>query len=73
VNLVFPPPAATWPALTGSGGELISAPPTLGDYPVILRGSKGKIREREPAALYALACDEGWPDTCGRGEAALRR
>jgi hypothetical protein len=40
--------------------------PTLDDYPIILRGSKGPIAERTPAALYALACREGWPDTCGR-------
>jgi len=49
--------------LTG-GGALISAPPTLKDYPIILRGSKGDIRERTPSALYALACREGWPGTC---------
>jgi hypothetical protein len=55
--------------LTVNGGELTSASPTLEDYPIILRGSKGKIREREPAALYALACYQGWPNTCGRAEA----
>jgi len=42
------------------------ATPTLNDYPIILRGSKGPLVERTPAALYALACREGWPDTCGR-------
>ena len=42
-----------------------SAPPTLDDYPIILRGSKGPIVERTPAVLYAVACREGWPDTCG--------
>jgi hypothetical protein len=46
-----------------------SAPPTLDDYPIILRGSKGPIVERTPAALYALACREGWPDACGRASA----
>jgi hypothetical protein len=43
-----------------------SPPPTLDDYPIILRGSKGPIAERRPAALYALACREGWHDACGR-------
>jgi len=52
--------------LTTGAGKFASAPPTLDDYPIILRGSKGEIREREPSALYALACREGWPDTCGR-------
>ncbi len=46
------------------GGALTSAPPALKDYPIVLRGSKGDIRERTPSALYRLACREGWPDTC---------
>ena len=40
------------------------APPTLKDYPIILRGSKGEIRDRRPSALYALACREGWKNAC---------
>jgi hypothetical protein len=52
--------------LDPAGTVQSNAPPTLDDYPVILRGSKGPIVERTPAALYALACREGWPDTCGR-------
>jgi hypothetical protein len=48
------------------GGALAASPPTLEDYPIILKGSKGTIRERDPSALYALACLQGWPGTCGR-------
>jgi len=59
-------------ALTGGIGSFASAPPALEDYPVILRGSKGEIRERTPSALYARACREGWPDTCGRSAADAR-
>ena len=51
--------------LTSGAGRFASAPPALDDYPIILRGSKGEIRERTPSALYALACHEGWPNTCG--------
>jgi hypothetical protein len=51
--------------LTSGAGRFASTPPGLDDYPIILRGSKGEIRERGPAALYALACHEGWPNTCG--------
>jgi hypothetical protein len=57
--------------LTSGAGMFASAPPTLDDYPIILRGSKGEVREGEPSALYALACHEGWPGTCGRAEAAF--
>ena len=51
--------------LTSGTGQFSSAPPAIEDWPVILRGSKGEIRERDPAALYALACREGWPGACG--------
>ena len=49
--------------LTGSGAAE-TAPPALLDYPIILRGSKAPITGRTPSELYALACSEGWPDTC---------
>lgn len=50
--------------LTRGSGGFAYAPPTLNDLPVILRGSKGEIRDRRPAALYALACREGWTSAC---------
>ena len=51
--------------MSGIGtGTFRRAPPTLADYPIILRGSKAVITDRTPAALYARACDQGWPDTC---------
>jgi hypothetical protein len=43
---------------------LASASPTLEDYPIILRGSKGPITDRSRAGLEALACREGWPGAC---------
>ena len=51
--------------LNGTGAFEL-APPTLEDYPIILTGSKGVITDRTPAALYARACRQGWPNTCGR-------
>ena len=52
------------------GSQPESAPPTLEDYPIILRGSKQAVTERSPSALYALACRQGWPDVCGPGAQA---
>jgi len=52
--------------LAAGAGVFVRQRPSLGDYPILLRGSKGPIGEREPRALYALACSQGWPDTCGR-------
>jgi hypothetical protein len=46
------------------GGSFRRDAPALADYPFVLRGSKGPIPDREPAQLYARACDQGWPGTC---------
>jgi hypothetical protein len=56
--------------MTRGAGALASAPPTLEDYPIVLRGSKGAITDRSPSALYTRACNQGWPDTCGRAGVA---
>src|SRR5688572_28266466 len=45
-------------------GEFAAARPGLNDFPIILRGSKGEIRERYPGELYALACRQGWTGAC---------
>jgi hypothetical protein len=69
--LGFPAACRNLIVLTRAGGKFASGLPTLRDYPVILRGTKGEIRDCRPAALYALACREGWMNTCGftgRGE-----
>ncbi len=65
-ELGFLPACANLERMKGGVTALLSAPPTLEDYPIILRGSKAPITDRTPAGLYARACDQGWPDTCGR-------
>lgn len=52
--------------LASGSGDFAAGPPGLDDLPIILRGSKGEIRAEDPEKLYALACKEGWPNTCGR-------
>ena len=47
------------------GGAFERAPPTVEDYPIVLRGSKGEVTDRAPAVLYARACRQGWPYVCG--------
>jgi hypothetical protein len=41
-----------------------TALPSLEDFPIILRGSKAPITDLTPVALYARACNQGWPGTC---------
>jgi hypothetical protein len=38
--------------------------PHFEDYSIVLRGSKGPIRDLSRAGLEALACREGWPGAC---------
>ena len=51
------------PAAAASG-PFERAPPGPADWPVVLRGSKGPVADRTPAALLARACRQGWPGTC---------
>ncbi len=45
-------------------GTLTSGPPAVRDLPIVLSGTKPPLRERNPAALYAIACEQGWPGAC---------
>lgn len=38
----------------------VRAPPPTSEMPLVLRGSKGPVAEREFDALVALACQRGW-------------
>jgi hypothetical protein len=69
-ELGFVPACHNVNRMAAGAGVLQSAPPTVEDYPIILRGSKGPVTERTPSTLYGLACKEGWPDTCGRAREA---
>jgi hypothetical protein len=46
------------------GGMFRRDAPTVADYRFILRGSKGPFQDLD-AQLYARACGQGWPGTCG--------
>jgi hypothetical protein len=48
------------------GGALGTTFPPLDELPILLRGSKAPIADRNPAALYARACDQGWTAACDR-------
>lgn len=49
---------------TSGGQDFAEAPPPLEELPIVIRGSKGPVTERDPVALYALACERGWRETC---------
>ena len=64
-ELGFQPACANVTTLSSDGPRATGSPP-LEDLPILLRGSKGPITDRREASLYARACDQGWPDSCGR-------
>ena len=52
-------------ALSGSATPTWSrGDPGLADLPIVLRGTKPRLRERDPVRLYALGCVQGWPQMC---------
>ncbi|MBI2185783.1 MAG: hypothetical protein HYU37_01525 [Acidobacteria bacterium] len=64
-QLGFAPACANGERLA-AGDPLVGAPPTVDDFRILLRGSKAPIADRQPAALQALACKQGWADSCHR-------
>jgi hypothetical protein len=44
--------------------------PTLADLPIVLRRGKGPLPPMSEGALYALACSQGWRETCNHREPA---
>ena len=66
VQAAFCEQGSEWACTANNGNEPTSAAalPTLDDYPIVLRGSKGPVRERTPEGLTALACREGWGHAC---------
>jgi hypothetical protein len=40
------------------------ARPLPADLPIVLRGTKPPLREREPSRLYAIGCEQGWRELC---------
>jgi hypothetical protein len=64
-DLGFQPACANIATLADGGPRAAEFPP-IADLPILLRGSKGPLTDRSGAALYASACAQGWPDSCGR-------
>ncbi len=54
-------------AMAGLRSAFERPEPSLEDYPIVLRGSKGPVRDEGRSALYALACRQGWHGACGMG------
>lgn len=48
---------------TGAG-PAARAGPLLEDLPILLSGTKPQLRERDPAKLYAIGCEQGWSGMC---------
>ena len=63
-ELGFEAACGNYRTMLDGGGVFERAPPTVEDYPIVLRGSKGEVTEREPTALYARACRQGWLEAC---------
>ena len=48
------------------GSQSAQGPPPIEDLPIVLRGSKGPITDRDPSTLRSRACAQGWAEMCGQ-------
>jgi hypothetical protein len=69
-KLGYTPACLNLTRVTTDPSRLTRGTPTVADYSIILRGSKGVIEDVTPSALYARACKQGWPGTCGQNSMA---
>ena len=65
-ELGFEPACRNLARQTTAATSVERAPPTLEDYPIILRGTKGPITDHSPSALFSRACAQGWLEACSR-------
>jgi len=65
-KLGFMPACENLRALVAGTGSYSHAEPMGTDLPILLRGRKAPIEERDPAKLYAMGCERGFTDMCGR-------
>lgn len=63
-DLGFTPGCENVIRMTAGQDVFAQEPPPLEDLPIVIRGSKGPVEERDPEALYALACERGWEHAC---------
>lgn len=48
----------------GPAAEYRRGSPPLEELPIVIRGSKAAVMERDPVRLQQLACDRGWDSFC---------
>jgi hypothetical protein len=63
-ELGFDPGCQNANATARDVSSLARGRPEVGDLPIILRGTKPPLKERDPSKLYALACEQGWTTLC---------
>lgn len=62
-ELGFDPACANARGPDGDGPPA-TGPPSPHDLPILVRGSKGPVTERNPAVLRKRACEAGWGSLC---------
>jgi hypothetical protein len=63
-DLGFSPACENARRAPADSAPVARARPLPADLPIVLRGTKPTLRERDPARLSALACAQGWLEMC---------
>lgn len=68
-DLGFRPACANTVRDNPDAASLNRGPPAEADLPIVIRGTKPALKERDPARLRALGCEQGWTGMCEGGGA----
>ncbi|MSR06167.1 MAG: hypothetical protein EXR93_03725 [Gemmatimonadetes bacterium] len=64
-DLGFAPGCENWKRVSSDLPPAARGDPSVGELPILLRGTKGTLAERDSSRLYAKGCAQGWRQLCG--------
>jgi hypothetical protein len=63
-DLGFQPGCVNATSVSAPNALPVRGDPPVTELPIVLRGTKPRLTERDPVRLYAVGCAQGWPKMC---------
>jgi hypothetical protein len=63
-DLGFQPGCVNATRASAPNASFVREDPPVAELPIVLRGTKPRLTERDPTRLHALGCAQGWPRMC---------
>jgi hypothetical protein len=63
-DLAFQPGCVNATRTSAPNAVLVRDDPPVSELPIVLRGTKPRLTDRDPVRLQAVGCAQGWPSMC---------